>query len=117
VVNTGKTKYIEIARHLCMIVNEHIRIGSNSYVRVQTFKYLGSSVINQNSIQDERKFRIKARSLCYYLVQTLLPSRFLSKNLKIKIYITIILPVVLYECKACLILGEEHRPRVFETGA
>jgi len=40
----------------------------------------------------------------------------ISKNLKIKIYKTVILPVVLYGCKTwSLILGEEHRPRVSEN--
>jgi hypothetical protein len=51
---------------------------------------------NQNYIQEEIKFRLEAGNLCYYSVQTLLSSRLLSKNLKIKIYKTIILPVVLY---------------------
>jgi hypothetical protein len=32
----------------------------------------------------------------------LLPSRLLSKNIKIRIYKTIILPVVLYGCETCL---------------
>jgi len=49
-------------------------------------------------------------------VQNLLPSRLLSKNLKIKIYRTIILPVVLYGCETwSLTLREEHRLRVFEN--
>jgi hypothetical protein len=40
----------------------------------------------------------------------------LSKNLKIKIYRTIILPVVYYWCETCsLTLREEHRLRVFEN--
>ena len=43
-------------------------------------------------------------------------SSLLSKNLKIKIYRTIILPVVLYGCETwSLILGEERRLRVFEN--
>jgi len=49
-------------------------------------------------------------------MQTLLSFRFLSKNLKIKTYKTIILPVVLYECEAwSLTLREERRLRVFEN--
>ena len=54
---------------------------------VTTFKYLGSLLTNQNSIQEEIKCRLKAGNSCYYSVQTLLSSRLLSKNLKIKIYI------------------------------
>ena len=41
-VNTGKTKYMEIGRHRGMIANAHIKIDSNSYEKVKTFKYLGS---------------------------------------------------------------------------
>jgi hypothetical protein len=42
---------------------------------------------------------MKLENVCYHSVQNLLSSRFLSKNLKIKIYRTIILPVVLYGCE------------------
>jgi len=49
-------------------------------------------------------------------VQNLLSSRLLSKNLKIKIYRIIILPVVLYSCETwSLILREERKLRVFEN--
>jgi len=49
-------------------------------------------------------------------VQNLLSSRLLSKNLKIKIYRTIILPVVLYGCETwTLTLREERKLRVFEN--
>jgi hypothetical protein len=42
--------------------------------------------------------------------------RLLSKNIKIRIYKTIILPVVLYGCESwSLTLREEHRLRVFEN--
>ena len=52
----------------------------------------------------------------YYSVQNLLSSSFLSKKLKIKIYRTITLPVVLYECETwSLTLREERRLRVFEN--
>jgi len=49
-------------------------------------------------------------------VQNLLSSRLLSKNLKIKIYRTLILPVVLYGCETWSpILREERKLRVFEN--
>ena len=52
----------------------------------------------------------------YYSVQTFLPSRLLSKNLKIKIYKTILLTVVLYGCETwSLTLREECRLRLFEN--
>ena len=53
---------------------------------------------------------------CYYSVQNLLSSRLLSKNSKIKIYRTIILPVVLYGCETwSLTLREERILRAFEN--
>ena len=82
---------MEIGRHRRVIANAHIKIGSNSYEKVETFKYLGSLLINQNFIQEEIKCKLKAGNSCYYSVQTLLSSRLISTNLKIKIYKTIIL--------------------------
>ena len=107
---------MEIGSHRGMIANAHIKIGRNSYEKVKTFKYLGSLLTNQNSIQEETKCRLKAGNKCYYSVETLLSSRLLSKNLKIKIYKTIVLPVVLYGCETwSLTLKEECRLRVFEN--
>ena len=84
--NTAKTKYIEIGCHLCLIAYEDIRLGSNSHAKAKTFKNLDYLVTRQNAIQEEIKCRLKAG--CYYSVQTLLSSRLLSNNLKIKIYKT-----------------------------
>jgi hypothetical protein len=55
--------------------------------RVEEFKYLGTTLTDQNSIQEEIKSRLKLGNACYHSVQNLLSSRLLSKNLKIKIYI------------------------------
>ena len=86
------------------------------YEKVKTFKYLGSLLTNQNSIQEEIKCGLKAGNSCYFSVQKLLSSRLISKNMKIKIHKTIILPVVLYGCETwSLILREECRLRVFEN--
>ena len=82
---------------------------------MEEFKYLGMTLTDQNSIQEEIESRLKLGNACYYSVQNLLSSRLLSKNLKIKIYIyrTIILPVVLYGCETwSLTLKEERRLRV-----
>jgi hypothetical protein len=79
-------------------------------------KYLGTTVTNQNLIQDEIKMRLNSGKACYHSVQNLLSFRLLSENLNIRIYKTIILPVVLYGRKTWfLTLREEHRLRVFEN--
>ena len=83
---------------------------------MEEFKYLGTTLTDQNSIQAEIKNKLKLGNACYHSVQNLLSSRLLSKNLKIKIYGTIILPVVLYGCETLsLTLREERRLRVFEN--
>jgi hypothetical protein len=63
------------------------------------------------------KRRLKSGNACYYSVQNLLSSCLISKNLKIKIYETVIFPVVLYGCETwSLTLREGHKLRVFESG-
>ena len=61
---------------------------------MEEFKYLGTILTNQNSIAEEIKSRLRSGNACYHSVQNLLSSRLLSKNLKTKIYRTIIFPVV-----------------------
>jgi len=73
------------------------------------------TLTNQNSIPEEIKSRLRPGNACYHSVQNLLSSRLLSKNLKIKIYKIIILPIVLYGCETwSLTLREERKLRVFE---
>ena len=70
-----------------------MRIDNSTFERVEECKYLGTNLTNQNSIAEEIKSRLKSGNACYNSVQNLLSSRLLSKNLKIKIYRTVILPV------------------------
>ena len=67
-----------------------LRIHTSTFERVEEFKYLGTTLTNQNSIAEEIKSRLRSGNACYHLVQNLLSSRLLPKNLKIKIYRTII---------------------------
>ena len=93
-----------------------IKTDTSSFGRVEQFKYLVTTLTHQNCIQEEIKSRLKSGNACYHSVQNLLSSSLLSKNTKIKIYRTIILPVVLYGCETwSLTLREERRLRVFEN--
>jgi hypothetical protein len=67
---------------------------------VAQFRYLGTT-INQNLIQDKIKRRLNWGNACYHSVQNLLFSRLLSKLIQIRIYLykTIMLPVVLHGCE------------------
>ena len=77
---------------------------------------MGKTLGNQNYIQEEIKSRLKSGNACYHSVQNLLSSSLLSKNIKIKIHRSIILPVVMHGCETwSLILREELRFRVSEN--
>jgi hypothetical protein len=80
------------------------------------FKYLEATLTNQNGICDEIRSRLKSGNVCYYSVQNLLSSHLILRNLKIKIYKRVILPVVLYGFETWfLTLREEHRLRGFDN--
>ena len=83
---------------------------------MEQFKYLGTTLANKNSIQEEIKSRLKSGNAGYHSVQNLLSSSLLSKNLKIKICRTLILLAALYGCETMpLMLREERRQRMFEN--
>jgi hypothetical protein len=68
--------------------NHNIKGDDNSLERVEEFKCLGSTLTNQNYIQEEIKSRLKSRNACYHSVQNILSPSLLSKNLKIEIHRT-----------------------------
>jgi hypothetical protein len=98
---------INIEKIKCMLLSGHqnvgqdwdIKMANRSFENVSQFKYLGTAVTNQNLIQEEIKRRLNSGNACYHSEQNLLSSRLLSKNIKMRIYRTIILPVVLYWCE------------------
>jgi hypothetical protein len=107
-VNPEKTKYMVMSRVQNVRQNGNTQIGNKSFETVEQFKYLGTTLMNQNSIYEEIKRRLKSGNAYYHSLQNLLSSSLLSKNVKIKIYRTIILPVVLYGCETWLLtLWEE----------
>ncbi|KAJ4444371.1 hypothetical protein ANN_06163 [Periplaneta americana] len=115
-VNPEKAKYMIMSRDENIVRNGNIKIGNLSFEEVEKFKYLGATVTNINDTREEIKCRINMGNACYYSVEKLLSSSLLSKNLKVRIYKTVILPVVLYGCETwTLILREEQRLRVFEN--
>ncbi|KAJ4431444.1 hypothetical protein ANN_20042 [Periplaneta americana] len=98
-VNPEKTKYMIMSRDENIVRNGNIKIGNLSFEEVEKFKYLGATVTNINDTRQEIRHRINMGNACYYSIEKILLSSLLSKNLKFRIYKTVILPVVLYGCE------------------
>ena len=101
-VNAEETKYMVMSRDQNAARSHNIKNDYSSNERVEEFKYLGTTLTYQNS-SHEIKSRLTSGNACYHLEQNLLSSIGLSKNTKIKIQRTIILPVVLYMCATSLL--------------
>jgi hypothetical protein len=95
VINESKTKYMSINRNIKnleqdMIMNGHV------FARVQNFRHLGALIISKNLIDDEIKSRIAAGNRCFYSLRQIFWSRAMSTAIKIKIYKTIVEPIVVF---------------------
>ena len=64
--------------------SHNIRIDNRSFERVEELKCLGTTLTNQNSIQEEIKSRLKSGNASYLSVQNLLSSSLLSRNLRLR---------------------------------
>ena len=101
-VNADKSMY---STWSCVKIRmqDKVTIDNSSFERVEEFKYLGTTITNHNSIQEEIKSRLKSGQ-----VQNILSSSLLIKNLKIKIHNIIFLGAVMY--------GHETWSLTFEGG-
>jgi hypothetical protein len=98
-INIEKSKYLLPSHHQNAGKNRDIKIANRSFQNVLQYKYLETTVTNQNLIQDKIKRGLNYGNACYHLVQKLLASRLLQKNVKVRIYKTIILPGICMRVK------------------
>jgi hypothetical protein len=98
-VNAEKTKCILLSRHQNAKKSLHIKRTNRPLENVAQFKYFTITVTNLNLIHEKMKRGLNSGNVCYHSVENMLSSHVLYKNIKIRIYRTIILPMVLYGCK------------------
>jgi len=90
--------YIVMSRVQNVRESHNIKIDNSSFERVEEFKCLGTTLKNQNTMQDETESRLVTGNVCYHSVQNILSPSLLPKYMKIEIYRTVNLPVVLCGC-------------------
>ena len=78
-------QYLVISRDQNAEQSHSIKIDNSSFEMVEQSKYLGTTLTNQNSIQEEIKSRLKSGNASCHSVQNLLSSSLLSKNIKINL--------------------------------
>jgi hypothetical protein len=79
-INVEKAKCMLLSRHQNVEQNRDIKIVNRSFGNVSQLRYFGTTVTNQNLIQEEIKRRLNSGNACYRSVQNLLSSCLLSKN-------------------------------------
>jgi hypothetical protein len=115
-VNPEKTKHMLMSRSQKIGQKHSIKVANTSFEDVAKLKNLGKRLTDQNCMHEEINSRLNSGNACYHSVHSLLSSRLLSRNLKVKIYKTIILPTVLYGCETwSLTKRKEHILWVFEN--
>ena len=107
-VNVDKSMHMVMSQDQNAGRSHSIKIDSSYFELVKQFRYLETTLMNQNYIQEEIKSRSKSGNACYHVVQNILSSSMLSKSMKIEIHRTRILSVVMYGCETwSLTLREE----------
>jgi hypothetical protein len=83
-INIAKTMYMSVYHHQ----NAHsVHINSKQIIQnVSQFKYLETTITNQNLTQEEIKRRVNSGNVCYHSNQNLPSSHYLMKNIKIRQY-------------------------------
>ena len=68
-VNADKTKYMVMSRDQNAGQSHSMKTDNRYFEMVEEFKYLGTTLTNQNSVQEEIKSRLKSQNASYHSVQ------------------------------------------------
>jgi hypothetical protein len=97
VVNMTKTKYMKCSRNTS--IETHINIKDMQFEKTNEFRYLGSIVNEDNSVEQEIQERIAAGNRAHFANKIMFTIKQISRKVKLKLYTTIIRPVVTYACE------------------
>jgi hypothetical protein len=112
-INENKTKYMEVTR--TVINGKHLLCGKHEFEYVKKFSYPGLQMNQTNSISSEIQGRTLSGNRCCYAYGKLMKWRELNRSSKLKIFKSLIRPVVTYRCKAWTLTNrDEQNFRIFE---
>lgn len=101
------TKYLKMSASKTRIVEGICKIGSYTFENVHRFIYLGKELNNTNQVSHKMNKRLMAGNRAYYSNMKLLKSRMISHRTKMKLYRTLIRPVVTYGSEAWTLTGKD----------
>ena len=115
-VNEEKTKYMVVSTREERRRNKNnLRIADRVFEKVEQFVYLGVEINSSNLISQEIQRRIMAGNRALYANIKLLKSRLITRKTKLKIYTTLIRPVITYASETWNISNNDaNKLRVFE---
>jgi hypothetical protein len=109
VVSPDKTKYMKFSASPSRRSIKGATINGVTYEGVTEFIYLGTLISNDNSVQKEIQRRILASNRTYFAAISLFRNRLLSRATKIRLYKTLIRPVVTYGAKTLTMTKKEEK--------
>jgi hypothetical protein len=112
IINENKTKYMKGTRRESQL--EALQAGNMQINNVRLYCYLGSIVNGNNTLEEEIRERIAKGTGAYYANKTLFRSKLVSRNSKLKLYWSIIRPIVVYGCETW-VLKENIKQRTLSV--
>lgn len=114
-ISENKTKYLALDRRNGVRLGQNLTIGDYNIETVQSFKYLGSILNTTNEIEEEIKMRTLQGNRCFFALKQLFRSPILSRSTKLRVYKTILRPVVMYGSETwTTTIKQENQLNAFE---
>ena len=115
-VNESKTEYLVMSRDRQAEDENPLEVDGLHFRSVTEFRYLGSTVTHDNDTSYEINARIQGGNRCLYALGHLFRSKSLSRHAKLRIYNSVIRPIVLYACETWnLTVRAQERLLTFEN--
>ncbi|KAJ4446078.1 hypothetical protein ANN_12770 [Periplaneta americana] len=94
-INTKKSKFMSVTKRQNDQVKE-VKMGTYKFEKVKEFTYLGSILTANNDLRNEVQRRINLANRAYYSLLPIVKNKIISREIKIKIYKTLIRPIITY---------------------